>query len=391
MCKGTQMYQRRIKWKKEIYMESMKKLFEEHKKIAIMIIAAVVALIVLFTAYRIYDAQPKKLGSIVKVEFKGYNGDGTLDCNYEEINREITLLSLKKARMSKEGIELFKAKDKEFYHLLQVNPDLATKYETSIMYAEMVHYKFSKTSELSNGEVITLEVSVDSKDAPVKPQKIEFKVKGLKKNTGISIKDLLKKYPVELSGYDGYGYLSFDKSVDKKAEIEVFEADDADKLKNGDKVELKVTDEYISYLRSNGKRVDKKKIEYKVEGLKSVTDIKNLDEILPKNDDLAKSNHENSDYKTYTIERLNDFIKFTQSGSDGSSAQISLVSVYKITSVTSYNTNTDYYYYGYDAYVKKDGTLDLDTANKVSSWSSKDYEKVIAELKTDNYKEYTRK
>ena len=138
-------------------------------------------------------------------------------------------------------------------------------------------------------------------------------------------------------------------------------------------------------------KVDKKKIEYKVEGLKSVTDIKNLDEILPKNDDLAKSNHENSDYKTYTIERLNDFIKFTQSGSDGSSAQISLVSVYKITSVTSYNTNTDYYYYGYDAYVKKDGTLDLDTANKVSSWSSKDYEKVIAELKTDNYKEYTRK
>lgn len=47
--------------------------------------------------------------------------------------------------------------------------------------------------------------------------------------------------------------------------------------------------------------------------------------------------------------------------------------------------------YGYEAYLLKDGNLDLETADKISSWGSQDYEGLKAELATDGYKEYSEK
>ena len=70
----------------------------------------------------------------------------------------------------------------------------------------------------------------------------------INKNSEISVKSLLKKYPVEVKGYNGYGVLSFYKSIDtsRKEPIQVFNvAGDFSPLKNGDKVTLRVSESYV--------------------------------------------------------------------------------------------------------------------------------------------------
>lgn len=48
----------------------------------------------------------------------------------------------------------------------------------------------------------------------------------------------------------------------------------------------------------------------------------------------------------------------------------------------------EYAYYGYRYYVNADNSLDLETANKVSGFSTQDYANLRARLETDGYKEY---
>jgi len=55
------------------------------------------------------------------------------------------------------------------------------------------------------------------------------------------------------------------------------------------------------------------------------------------------------------------------------------------------STDVRYKYFGYEAYLLKDGNLDLETAEKISSWGTEDYEGLKAELATDGYKEYSEK
>ena len=212
----------------------------------------------------------------------------------------------------------------------------------------------------------------------------------INKNSEISVKSLLKKYPVEVKGYNGYGVLSFYKSIDtsRKEPIQVFNvAGDFSPLKNGDKVTLKVSESYVDELKSDGLKLDKEKIEIKVSGLKDISEIKNLNVLVKENDNVAEYNNESNSYKKYKIERQSDFIKYITDPDSSSRGQISLVSVYKVTEVSSGETKTEYYYYGNIADIKKNGNLDLETVDAVVSLGRKDLETILADLEESDYKE----
>lgn len=71
------------------------------------------------------------------------------------------------------------------------------------------------------------------------------------------------------------------------------------------------------------------------------------------------------------------------------------MTVYKITDTykgafsDTTETTVKYINYGYRYYVESDNSLNLDTANKISGYETQDLENLIADLKTEGYKEYT--
>lgn len=141
--------------------------------------------------------------------------------------------------------------------------------------------------------------------------------------------------------------------------------------------------------------VDSKTVEVTVEGLKDLKDVKNFADLLKKNEDYSKSEHKNDSYNTYTLESQGSYLKVIPSEDKKSSVKISLVTVYKVTKVNSgfsNSTTVRYKYFGYDAFLLKDGNLDLNTASKVSdSWGTEDYEGLKSELLTNGYKEFDNK
>ena len=170
--------------------------------------------------------------------------------------------------------------------------------------------------------------------------------------------------------------------------MQVFNVDgDFSPLKNGDKVTLRVSESYVDELKSDGLKLDKEKIEIKVSGLKNISDIKNLNVLVKENDNVAEYNNESNSYKKYKIERQSDFIKYITDPDSSSRGQISLVSVYKVTAVSSGETKTEYYYYGNIADIKKNGNLDLETVDAVVSLGRKDLETILADLEESDYKE----
>ena len=153
---------------------------------------------------------------------------------------------------------------------------------------------------------------------------------------------------------------------------------------------LKVNEHYINNLRSKGKTVSDKKVEVTVEGLKELSDVKNMADLSKKIDDLSKSENKNSSWSTYTLEAQGSYLKVLPSGNNrNSNGQLSLVTIYKITETgTSDHKSVYYNVYGYNSYVLNDGKLDLDTASKVYGIRSEDLEGLKAQLSTEGYKEY---
>lgn len=370
--------------------EQIKRYYQTHTKI---IISITIVLVAVLGVYLVYVSQPKSITDDLEISYKGYDGSGTISYNSDEIDKKIATIAYRAAGLSNSDIDALLNDD--YVALLDINSD-ASKTK-KLLKAEAiisdVSYHFDKTSGLSNGDKVKFQVSRNAKSSPIKSETKTFTVKGLTKVKNISIAQLLKENPVTVSGFNGYGKVDLPK-VDDNDEKTVFEVKDAisddSHLKNGDKLTLKLTKDYLESLEAKGERVDKKTIEYEVSGLKELTSISNINDLLAKNDTLVKSKYENSDYVTYTLEKQRDYIKYISDSYLSSSAQLSIVSVYKITSVTGTSTSVSYNYYGYNAYILSDNTLNLDTAKETSNFfSTKDLENLYANLESDGYSQYT--
>lgn len=375
--------------------EKAKDLFQKRKVAVIGALAAVAVLIVALVGFKVYDSQPKSLLDVVQVQFSGYEESGTLTYNSEEVAAKLREIAYKKAGFSSKQATGLAQNDPVTFSEVTRDPKLATKYGKADALIRSVQFSFDKTSDLKNGDEVTFSVVTTSKSAPVKAEKKTFKVENLKEYEKVSASDLLTETPVTFAGLNGYGTISIAKNSKNETYFDFENGERPKNLKNGDKVTLNVNEAYINSLKSAGKMVDSKTVEVTVEGLKDLKDVKNFAGLLKKNEDHSKSEHKNDSYNTYTLESQGSYLKVIPSEDKKSSAKISLVTVYKVTKVNSglsNSTTVRYKYFGYEAFLLKDGNLDLDTASKVSdSWGTQDYEGMKSELLTNGYKEFENK
>lgn len=370
---------------------SLQTLLQTKRKEIIAILAIVALATVAFVGYNIYDSQPKSIIDEVKVQFSGYEETGKLTYNSEEIASKIEELSYRKAGFNNNQAKALAQKDPVAYSEVSRNPKLAAMLQKAEAMITSVQFNFDRTSELKNGDEVTFTITTNSQSAAVKAEKKTFKVADLKEYEKVSTADLLKETPVTFTGFNGYGIASITEKPNKDGYFNFEDNKRPTNLKNGDTVTLTVSVTYINELKSKGKVVDNNKVEVTVEGLKDLKDVKNFADLLKKNDDYSKSEHQNSSFSTYTLESQGSYLKVIPEENKKSNGKVSLITVYKVTWSSGNSKEVRYKYYGYQAYLLKDGNLDLDTASKVSSWGSKDLEGLKAELATEGYKVFEEK
>lgn len=328
----------------------------------------------------------QSIGNSIDLEFTGYNGDGTV--SYENFNfyQEVYELSLRQAGLSKSDAEAVASGDAVVLARLNADEKQAAKLTQAQIMANSVSYELSESSGLSNGDTVVLTIKTSSKESPVKDEVKEFTVEGLQDYEVVKIEDLLEQDNARVAGFEGYGQLK----LGEKSSSEIFDIEgESTNLKNGDKVTVKVDENYLSTLKAEGKTVDETSIEYEIKELSPLESITNLGALKSKVDTYAKSRNENSSWYTYNLERQKDYISYTYGYDEGTNGQVTLVTVYKVTETSSSGkSSVNYRTYGYTAYIKKDGSLDLETANEYYGNSSQDYEYLVSKLEASNYKEY---
>lgn len=357
--------------------------YQTHKKKVIALATIIVLAIVSLFIFNYLDSQPKSIVNEVKVEFSGYDESGKLSYNSDDIAELVAELAYRKAGFNKSDAKALAQHDPVVYSTVSLDKKSSFKLVTAENLIKSVRFEFDVLSGLKNGEEVTFLVTTTSKHAPVKAEKKTFKVQNLKEYEKVSAEDLLKETNVSFIGFNGYGTISID---DKKKNQNYFQVSNSEKLfnlKNGDKVMLYVNDNYANSLKSSGKKIDNNSVEITVSGLKEIKDIKNFAELSKKNDDYVKSEFKNDDYSSYTIEPQGNYMKIKNSNS------ISFVTIYKITTNGSGNSKTvTYKYYGYSVFLLSNGSLDLDTATKISGFGTKDLEGLKAQLSTEGFKVY---
>lgn len=357
--------------------------YQTHKKKVISLATIIVLAIVSLFIFNYLDSQPKSIVNEVKVEFSGYDESGKLSYNSDDIAELVAELAYRKAGFNKSDAKALAQHDPVVYSTISLDKKSSFKLVTAENLIKSVRFEFDVLSGLKNGEEVTFLVTTTSKHAPVKAEKKKFKVQNLKEYEKVSAEDLLKETNVSFIGFNGYGTISID---DKKNNQNYFQVSNKEKLfnlKNGDKVILYVNDNYANSLKSSGKKIDNNTVELTVSGLKEIKDIKNFGDLSKKNDDYVKSEYKNDEYSSYTIEPQGNYMKIKNSNS------ISFVTIYKITTNGSGNSKTvTYKYYGYSVFLLSNGSLDLDTATKITGFGTKDLEGLKAQLSTEGFKAY---
>lgn len=370
-------------------LQKAQEIFQKKKKEVIGALVILAVVLVAYFGYSYYHSLPKSIINEVKVDFTGYDESGNLIYNSEEIASLVEEAVYKKVGLDKDQAKALTKDDPVAYSMLAQDRKLSFKLMKAESMLKTIHYEFNKTNNLKNGEEVTFTITTSSKNSPIKAEKKAFKVQNLKEYEKVSAENLLKEVTVTFSGFNGYGTVTFGNSI--KNYFQLNSSNSYSNLKNGDKITLTVNESYIKTLKESGKIVDNKNVDITVSGLKELKDIKNFEDLIKKNDDYVKSEHKNDSYDTYTIESQGSYMRINVNNYDKGS--ISLVTIYKVTKTDSKdNKSVNYKYYGYSAYLLKDGNLDIDTASKISDrWGTKDLEGLRAQLSSDGYKVYESK
>ena len=366
--------------------EKAKGLFATKRKEIIAALVAVAVIIVAFVGYNVIQSQPKSLIGDVKVEFSGYEESGTVTYNSQDIAEKVAEIAYQKVGFNKDQAAGLVKKDPIIYAEVSRDGKLASKLIQAEAMISSVHYEFDKTNGLKNGDEVTFTVTTSSKHSPFKVEKKTFKVENLKEYEKVSASDLLTETPVTFTGLNGSGTITITKNSKDEAYFDFENGKRPRNLKNGDKVTLKVKDVNIDSLKAAGKVVDSKTVEVTVEGLKDAEDVKNLTDVLKKNDAYSKELNKNSTNETYILEPQGSYIGITTGTENTSSAHIDIITVYKVTRKGSLFTNVSYKYYGFSGYELKDDNLVAKKGiSPINGGGLEDFEVLKEELQRKNY------
>lgn len=342
-----------------MYLERVKGLTLKSSQKSIWVVSGGLLIFLSLFVFFFFKAQPHSVIREVKIDFSGYDkkGRATLSGSYQE---EIDALIAKKVGYSRSDVEAVRKGREEI--LLS---DTSKYLQFSKYYAD-VSVSLNQTESLSNNQKIILNVQTELKDNPIKSEKKEIKVSGLKPSREYTATDVLKKFPVQVKGYNHFGQLDYDSEY-----FYLENAADSQELSNGDTVSLAVAESYVSEREEEGEVLSgDNHVKITVEKLEGSPQIDNLSELLSQNDTVVRAEKKSNDYTTYTVKRAKSyFIGKNISGLGYEDKEgFSVVSVYQVVDEGKYSgKTTNYYIYGYSGLELKE--------NKVNISALKDYNK----------------
>lgn len=308
-------------------------------------------IIVIFGIFSVINNMQKSVINDVKIEFSGYNHEGTANL-YGDYSKKINDIMSKKKNMSADDISV----------------------------------TLNKDYGLSNGDKVTVRISSALKKSPIKTETKTFTVSGLKKSKSYTIDGLLKS--VTFSGFNHYGKVDYDNNIFSTR-------DDNTKLSNGDKITLQLSEDYIRSESLKGKvlnGVSKKTVE--VAGLKDTAQISNLNDLLNQTDSAARADNQSSSFSTYTVTRQDSYFIGKNianswfSGESDDVGQFSVLTIYKIDEKSDDTSEpSKYKVYGYSGLRLQNGKVDISSLsddNKYSDYQSfNSVQEVLDSLKTN--------
>lgn len=361
-------------------------------------IVGIVAVIML--GIFIFVNGPKSIVNDVEVKFDGYDERGTLSYNEVAMRAKIYQIIAEKngikADISNTTNTLNSLADLA-KGIVSGNNEYYKKLSNAEQQAREISITFDKQTVLKNGDVVTMTIST-GKDSPIKAEKKQFTVTGLKDVVKIDSNALLLENPITFNGYNNYGSVKYN--------TEVFKLNQKinNDLKNGQQLVFTILESYSKKLLQEGKVLTgDTTISVEVKDLKELSTISNIDTVFEKVSDFAQSkyaNKTNSSY-TYAIEKKQDFIAYTPENNNSyfkSDAEFSAVSIYKVNEKysSSFGGNTEENYYvvvGYDELSIYDNTIILSdlSSNEYYSYSKyTDETSVAAFLRSKGYVEYSK-
>lgn len=247
--------------------------------------AAVVALIVII----IVVSRPKKinLNDYVTVEFNGYDTVGTARIVYDEDG--LTSAVAKALKISEKDLENIE----DFSDLF--SGDYLTKMEELYTCLDLYDASLDKSSDLSNGDTVTLTFECDNETAKehnivFEGQDVVYTVEGL---GAITVIDAFADLSVSFTGVGPNGRAEYEYTGDTSViDTYNFNFDNAYNLKNGDTVTVSLNINENSLLSSG----------YKVKELTRTYTVEGLDEYVAAYSDLTE------DFLEYTKTEAQDMI-----------------------------------------------------------------------------------
>ena len=342
---------------------------KKDKKIFIVIGGIIAGLVVIIGIFSFMGSRPKNIINEVKVDFSGYNKQGSaeLSGNYKYLMESIIA---KKVGYSNSDVEAIKKGNEQ---VLSADYTKAPQVEK---YIEDTAIRLDKDSDLSNGDKLTLSVNTHLKDNPIQSSKKTIKVSGLKKSTSYTMSDIIKKYPIKIQGYNHFGKPEFDDKIYSLSEpSDSYSSDnstDGEELTNGDSIKVYLSNDYINSLSEKGQIIEgKKETNIKVSGLLDSPKISNQNDLLNQIDTVARNNHKSNDYDTYTVTRQDSYFIGTNI-SDSDAEGFSVVSIYKIDDdqvlFGDHKKTTDYYIYGYKGLELSGDKINISSLTKEDSY-----------------------
>ncbi|WP_282675862.1 zinc ribbon domain-containing protein [Lactococcus cremoris] len=360
------------------------------------IIGAVIAIFIIIGGVFAYiNAQPKSILNALKVNFSGYNSQGTVELLGDYQKKEIEIIG---AKVGLPSSEVKKAEDSNIFSFFNSTTNNSTKWQKFAKYFEDTRINISHSQNLSNGQKVTLKITTTLKDNPIKEETKTYTVKNLKKATTYTIESVLKDNPVSFTGFNHFGSVKFD---DDKFTVNNDNSAPTD-LTNSEQIIVRLSQDYINQQKSNGKILSGTASKtLTVADLESSPKISNLNDLLTQEDTVVRADNESStgDFGiTYTVTRMDSYFVGTNisswgysSSHDSDKGEFSVVTIYKI--VSHYNSDTDtkndstsYYSYGYTGLTLNNGKVDVSDLtgnNKYKGGSSSSEQAAVDQLKSD--------
>ncbi|MGD6769959.1 hypothetical protein VQ049_06265 [Staphylococcus arlettae] len=392
------------------------------------VIGGVVALIIIIVVATLLVKNHKiDVEDDVKVSFNGYNKTGTAeitDDSYEKIMNKLQVKALKQAGFkNKEVLNMIENNETDDLDEDDFNYEEQQQARTAGKILEHVNLDIHNGEELKNKDKVTVKLTIDkgiSKDYKLKVKEFtkSFKAHGLKEPENIEAKDLFTALKPKFTGVNGAGSLNLiSKDLPKSLqELSIsnydFTVANNGNLSNGDEVKLKIPQSLIDDINESGSSTfsGKSTQNIKVKGLKNISNLDNINELIDKNNTLIDKEYESDEYTKYNTENLGNYYKIQADTADEYSfgeeedessekvspvsevepTYVSLITAVKVTKTGKYSDpDVSYTYQGYNNYqLEYNRLVKDDMTDKMSMTSSKDkQDELNNDLKSDGFKE----